>query len=970
MLDEETLKMLEELGFEVYEYEFEHTGVSKRDGAPIGSGRWPLGSGEHPFQHDKDFLYRVRKMKKEGFEYFDEKTGKVLKGEAAIAAYEGLSTTQFRAKYSFLKDQDRQEKYTIAKECTDMGMTPTQIYKKYPDLFKKESSVRSILSDKALENSQAATNIAKIIAAEVDKYGMTDVGKETNINLGVSKEKLNQALYLLQQSGYPVYVGGVKQVTNKNGQQTNLRIICPPGTEYKEIFNFKDVHFMNEQISYDGGLTFKKSFIYPESLDSKRLMIRYNEEGGLAKDGVMEIRPGVKDLSLGDSKYAQVRIMVDGTHYLKGMAVYNDNLPDGVDILFNTNKHVGTNMKDVLKKIKSDPDNPFGSLIKEHGGQSFYDDPNGKYEDENGHKQSLSLINKRADAGDWNEWSNKLPAQFLSKQPEKLAKRQLKMAIDEKYSEYDEIMQCTNSEVKRILLNKLAESCDANAEKLYGSAISPRQRYQVILPVTSLKDDEVFAPNFEHGTKVALVRFPHESTSQIPILTVNNKNKEARKVIGVDAPDAVGINSHNASRLSGADFDGDTVLVIPTNDKVTVKNKPQYKDLENFEGKDEYGTKVVIDNNGNETYVNPKTGKTIKPISKSFQNKQMGIVSNLITDMTLFGAKDEEFVRAVKFANVIIDSEKHKLDWKQCEKDQGIQELRKNYQGHYDENGNYKTGASSLISQAKSPVRIPKRQGTPKVDEETGELIYKTADEKKLYYTDKNGKKVMRTDEVTKMSTVKNAEDLISKFRTPMEGIYAEFANANKALANKCRKEALPIYTEKFKYDPNAAKVYRDEVKSLDDKLLDVKKNRPKERHAQLLATSETNEKIEKYGLDRKQDKKEIDKIKQKAITDARAKVGAKRTTINITDKEWEAIQAKAITATKLKEILNSADEDRVRELAIPRANIKMTDQMKQKAITLREAVTSDGSPRYTISEIADSLGVAPSTVRKALSLD
>ena len=106
-----------------------------------------------------------------------------------------------------------------------------------------------------------------------------------------------------------------------------------------------------DYVSDDGGDTYHKKFTYPESLDSKRLKIRYNEEGGLEKDGIIELRRGVPDLSLGDSRYSQVRILVDGTHYLKGMAVYSDNMPDGVDVIFNTNKSKGTPMTDVLKKI-------------------------------------------------------------------------------------------------------------------------------------------------------------------------------------------------------------------------------------------------------------------------------------------------------------------------------------------------------------------------------------------------------------------------------------------------------------------------------------------------------------------------------------------------------------------------------------------------------------------------------------------
>lgn len=95
--------------------------------------------------------------------------------------------------------------------------------------------------------------------------------------------------------------------------------------------------------------------------------------------------------------------MVDGDKYLKGMALYSDDMPAGVDVIFNTNKKAGTPKGDVLKPIKKDPDNPFGALIKANG-QSYYDDPNGKYIDPlTGKKQSLSVINKTREEGDWNE---------------------------------------------------------------------------------------------------------------------------------------------------------------------------------------------------------------------------------------------------------------------------------------------------------------------------------------------------------------------------------------------------------------------------------------------------------------------------------------------------------------------------------------------------------------------------------------
>ena len=67
---------------------------------------------------------------------------------------------------------------------------------------------------------------------------------------------------------------------------------------------------------------------------------------------MMFIRPGVPDVSLGNAKYAQVRIQVGNDHYLKGMAIYKDDLPKGIDILFNTNKESTGNHLDALKELR------------------------------------------------------------------------------------------------------------------------------------------------------------------------------------------------------------------------------------------------------------------------------------------------------------------------------------------------------------------------------------------------------------------------------------------------------------------------------------------------------------------------------------------------------------------------------------------------------------------------------------------
>lgn len=740
-----------------------------------------------------------------------------------------------------------------------------------------------------------------------------------SVTLGISKEKLNQALYILEMEGYPVYGGGVPQVTNP-GKQTNIKVICPPGTEHKDIYDYENVHSLTDYVSHDNGETFD-TFVYPKSMDSKRLEICYAEDGGIHKDGVIELRRGVDDLSLGDSHYAQVRILVDDTKYLKGMAIYSDDLPPGVDVRFNTNKKQGTPMGDVLKNIKDDPDNPFGSLIKA-GGQSYYIDKNGK--------RQLSLINKRAEEGDWGAWSDKLPSQFLSKQSLHLVKKQLGLAASDKLAEFDEICRLTNPTVKKTLLKSFADDCDAAAIHLQAAAL-PRQKYQVILPITSMKDNEVYAPNYKNGEQVALIRYPHGGTFEIPIVTVNNKHPEAKRVLG-NALDAIGINSRVAERLSGADFDGDTVMVIPTGGKVKITSTSPLKGLEGFD---------------------PKTSYPYKEGMKTMRNTQteMGKVSNLITDMTLKGATQDELARAVRHSMVVIDAEKHKLNYKQSEIDNGIASLKKKYQGHYDEDGKYHEGAATLISRAKSEISVLKRKGSPIIDPKTGEQSYKEVYEE--YVDKKTGKTKVRTQASTKMAETRDARTLSSGH--PVEEAYADYANQMKSLGNRARKEMLS--TGKIAYSASAKAAYQPEVDSLSAKLNVALRNAPKERQAQVIANANVAAK-KKDNPD--MTNAEIKKAGQQALTSARVKVGAKREPIKLTDKEWEAIQAGAISENKLKQIINNVNIDELRQRATPRTTTSLSSAKISK-------ISSMNASGYSIAEIAQALGVSTSTVSKYL---
>jgi len=926
-----------------------HYGIKKR------SGRYPYGSGDNPYQRSADFLSRVEELKKQGW----EETPENIKNEF------GLTTTQYRTEKALAKDERRMLDVARAKSLKEDGLGATEIGRK---MGIPESTVRSLLDERSESRMYQAKKTADYIREQIEKKGMIDVGVGVERELNISKEKLNEALYILEREGYPIYKGGIPQATNP-GQQTNQRVICPKGTEHKEIYEFDKVHSLKEYISRDGGETSEKKFHYPESMDSKRLKIRYNEEGGLEKDGIIELRRGVEDLSLGESRYSQVRILVDGTHYLKGMAVYSDDMPDGVDVIFNTNKKQGTPAQDVLKKIKADPDNPFGSAIKdaEKGGQYWYTDKNGE--------RKLGLINKRADEGDWDDWKDALPSQFLGKQSLSMAKKQLNLAKTDKMAEFDEICELTNPTIKKHLLQKFADECDSAAVHLQAAAL-PGQKYHVIIPVNSLKDTEVYAPNYENGTKLALIRYPHGGTFEIPILTVNNKHAAAQNLLGKDIVDAVAINSKVAERLSGADFDGDTVMCIPTHDrggKVKIASTPPLKGLEGFDPKLEYGYDTMTkDSDGVEHYY--RNGREFRKMKNT--GTEMGKISNLITDMTLAGASDAEKAAAVRHSMVVIDAEKHKLDYKQSELDNNIATLREKYQAHVDKNGNVRYGgASTILSRSKGETSVVKRQGTPKINikgkewydptKPEGSLIYKTADDATYEITRTN----KRTGEVTKvaktrmqkstrMAETDDANTLVSEARHPMELVYSDYANSMKALANKARMEM--VNTGKIAYSSSAKAAYQGEVKSLMDKLNTAQLNTTRERAAQRMANAEVNA---KKIADPTMKPGDIKKASQQALTKYRQEVGSisrSKRNIIITDKEWEAIQAGAISENILKNILNNADTDSLRQRATPRA----TNIINNSKIARIKAYSASN---YTNAEIAAKLGISPSAVSKIL---
>ena len=998
-------------------------------GMPRRSGRYPWGSGEDPYQHGQDFLSRVEELKKNGWEETTENIKKEF----------GMNTSQYRREKSICKDERRMLQVATAKALKQDGLNASEIGRK---MGVNESTVRSWFDEESENKMLKCRETADFLKDKVDNHPhkMIDVGAGVEYELNVTREKLDTALYMLEREGYHVHGGRVAQPTNPN-QSTTLKVLAGPDVPNSAIFKYDDIGTVKEYISRDGGETFVKKFQYPASMDSKRLMIRYADDvgpdgaKGIDKDGIVELRRGVQDLSLGESRYAQVRILVDKTHYIKGMAVYSDNMPDGVDVVFNTNKGKDKSKMEVLKKIKDDPDNPFGSAIKDanQGGQY-------EYIDAKTGKKKLGLINKRSDEGDWSDWADTLPSQFLSKQSKQLAKKQLDLAKADKEAEFDEIMSLTNPTVKKHYLEKFASSCDGAAADLKAAAL-PGQKYHVIIPVNNLKDNEIYAPQYKPGTKLALVRYPHGGTFEIPVLTVTDKNPLAKKIIGPTSIDAVGINKKVADRLSGADFDGDTVMCIPTHDrkgKVKITSTDPLKGLKDFDNKAEYGhTKKVVDPDGTEHYF--RGTKEFKPMAKTMTNKEMGIISNLITDMTLGGATNDELARAVRHSMVVIDAEKHKLDYKQSYVDNNISALQKKYQPKYDDDGNVigGGGASTIISKSKGTVHVDKRRGEAKINvkgkswydptKPEGSLVYSKAADKDLYYVDgnydkktgtktliqANGKKitydmtskadrdkyepikklnpdtgkmepVYKKDSKTGIVTTTNqdgtityrvkkrliesknmdetddAMTLVSRNKHAMELLYADYANSMKALANKARIEM--INTGNLEYNPTANKIYKQEVSSLEKKLNDSLKNTVKERTATRLAAAEINKRKEADPTLNK-NKKELKKISQQTLSKYRDEVGSisrRERAVQITDKEWEAIQAGAISNNKLKQILDNSDPDTLRERAMPKPKNTLSTAQINRIKRLSDS-------NFTLEQIAEKMNISTASVNKYL---
>ena len=917
----------------------EHSGTPQQfDFDPNGSGRYRQGSGDDPYQHAKEFRDRVAKIRAD----YRKQNGRNPSPKEETEAFKNIADEElvryffgssdkvtirtFRNVVTRTKAETMSETYLEAHKLKEKGYSKAAIGEQ---IGMSATNVEKLLQRDTNARANKLNNTVSLLKESLDtKGGYIDVGPGSELLVGVGKSTMDAAVKMLENEGYVRLVYPVQQLFGKGN--TNVTLICPPGTQRKDIF--KNMDKVRDPVDVHVDVDGNACPLRPvQSIDSKRIMVNYAEDGGKDKDGVIEIRRGVEDLPLGNARYAQVRIAVDGTHYMKGMAVYADDLPDGVDVRFNTNKKRGTPLidadpdaKQVLKPM-ADPNNklnPFGAAIKGAG---------------QGQRGAINIVNEE---GDWSKWSKTLASQFLSKQFDATISKQLKATKAVAQAEFEEICSLTNPTLKRYFLEQFANSCDADAVDLKAIRM-PGQTQKVLLPVPSSKEKECYCPTLPDGTEVALVRYPHGGVFEIPVLTVNNNNAEAQRVMGT-ARDAIGIHPSQAGVLSGADFDGDTVMVLPLTGSFKLKRKPPLEGLKDFEPKVQF----------NGDHLDPKD-----KMKKSGVQNAMGSISNLITDMTVLGADDKELERAVAHSMVVIDAYKHGLDYKASEKYFDIAGLRRKYQP-VPEGSRGKGGASTLLSRAKSPYYYldrrekPKSRLTPEELErwKKGEKIYEPTG--KMVYSKKAQAKVLAEVKGTKMGEIDDAYKLSSGSRP--ESYYADYANFMKDLANKARAELRA--TGKLEYSPTAFRTYNAEVVSLKEKLENALRNSPRERKAQLIANSTwLIEKDQHPEWNYRDDKEKIKRAKSRHLEAARMATGAKKPKVSITAREWEAIQSGAIHDTTLLKILNNADSAEIRKLAMPKGT-----SISPSKLARAKSLYASGQSWADIAEI---LGVPQSTL-------
>lgn len=258
----------------MHDDELKHYGIIRR------SGRYPWGSGKDPFQNTKNFINYVDDLKKKGMT------------EKQIAQGLGITTTQLRAERALAVAEVRKAEEIEVIRLKDKQWSNVAIGKR---IGRNESQVRNILKNADKDKRTILETTRDQLKDQMTSKEYLDIGRGAAQQLGVTEHTLSLAVHALKEEGYQVMYTKARQA---GGKETSVVALVKPGVAWTDFNQNRDKIQPPTVYSEDGGRSFL-GILPPVAVDPSRISVRYGNDGGGDADGVLYIRPGVDDLSLG-----------------------------------------------------------------------------------------------------------------------------------------------------------------------------------------------------------------------------------------------------------------------------------------------------------------------------------------------------------------------------------------------------------------------------------------------------------------------------------------------------------------------------------------------------------------------------------------------------------------------------------------------------------------------------------------------